>query len=192
MNTTLAMMAVAGIAATAAHADVVLLVDLTTPNQITISATSGASAVTASGSPTTGFYLAGIFGGTGAGAMSTFGSQLGPATLSTFNNAPDGSPLLFRVNTNEPGLNIWSFTSDANATFTAGAQAFQGSATWTLDADTYAQFAGGATIGNIYFPMDDMMDLPNAQIVGQYQVIPAPGALAFLSLGGLAAARRRR
>lgn len=190
MKTTLAMMAAVGVAATA-QADVVLLVDLSTPNQITVTATTGVSDVTTSGSPTTGFYLAGIFGSTG-GSSGTFGTQVGVANLSTFNDASDGSPLLYRFSTTDPGMNIWSFSSVSSATFTAGAQAFAGSATWDLDPVMYAQFVGGATSGNVYFPADDVTDLQSARIIGQYSVVPAPGALAMLGLGGLAAVRRRR
>lgn len=191
MKTTLAMIAVAGLTATAAQAEVVLLVDLTTPNQITINATPGLSAVTASGSNTTGFYLAGMFGGTGS-TTGTIGTQMGTANLSTFNNASDGTPLLYRASATDPGLNLWSFSTSSTVSFTAGTQAFAGSATWSLDAATYSLLVDGATSGNVYFPADDLTDLPTAQIIGQYSVIPAPGALALLGLGGLAAVRRRR
>ncbi|MEL6312027.1 MAG: hypothetical protein AAFQ17_06650, partial [Pseudomonadota bacterium] len=44
--------------AASAQLDVVLIVDISVANQITISATSGVSAATVSGSDTTGFYLA--------------------------------------------------------------------------------------------------------------------------------------
>lgn len=193
MKTVLAMIAVAGIAATAAQADVVLLVDLSTPDQITISAAPGGlSAVSASGSNTTGVYLAGILGSTGGPTGTTIGTLVGTADLSTFNNPPDGTPSLYRSSGTDTGLNFWSFSTSSTVTFTAGSQAFAGSATWAVDPALYALLLSGATSGNVYFPADDPADLPTAQVIGQYQVVPAPSALALLGLGGLVATRRRR
>ena len=193
MKTTLAMIAVVGMAATAAQADVVLQVDLSVPNQITISATPGLSAITASGGNTTGFYFAGILGGAGGPSGTAIGTLVGPGTLTTFNNPSDGSPALYRGSATDTGLNIWSFSTQSTVSFTAGTQAFAGSATYSIDPSLFAMFAGGATSGNVYFPADDAADLPTAQVIGQYTtVVPAPGALALLGLGGLAAARRRR
>jgi len=190
MKKILAVLAVVGSAGAAAQADVVLNVDVSTPNQVTISATTAASAVTVSGGNTTGFYLANFFNGTGTLTGNTL---VAGATLSTFNDPADGSPVLFRGGgTTDPGLNIWSFSTNSTVTFTAGTQAFAGSATWNLTPAQFAFFTGGPASGDIYFAADDVTDLPNAQIVGQYRVIPAPGALALLGLGGLAAARRRR
>ena len=173
--------------ASTASADHLLEVDLSVTNQITISATSGVSAVTISGSQVTGFYLENLL----AGGSGSLGASLVSGNLTSAENASDGSPVLYRFGLNDPGLNVYSFTTDSQASFTAGGLAFSGTATWNVSEAAYAALTGGATEGNVYFPADDLGDLPTAQILGTYLVIPAPGAIALLGLAGLAGSRRR-
>jgi hypothetical protein len=172
-----------------AHADDLLLVDLTVVNQITITATTGLSAVTVSGSDGTGVYLENFYSGP---RLSGVTDTLVFGDLTNVGNPSSGVPNLFTSGLTDPGLNIFAWSSDASVTFTAGTQAFQGSATWTLAADDYAEMLAGNTSGNLYFPADNLPDLPGAQILGTYRVIPTPGAVALLGLGGIAAIRRRR
>ncbi len=191
MKKVLAVMAVAGFAAAAQASvtDIVLIIDWSTVNQVTISATTGVSAATVSGSNVTGFYFADLFNGSGAIGTNTL---VPGATLSSFNDPPDGTPALYRDTTTDPGLNIWSFSTSSTVSFTASTQAFNGSATWNVTPSFYALIVGANASGNVYFPADDVGDLPNAQVIGQYLVVPAPGAVALLGLGGLLLARRRR
>ncbi len=177
--------------ATGAQADDLLLIDLSVPNQITITATAGLSAITTSGSDTTGIYMENFYSAAG-GALST--SSTGAGDLTNAENPSDGSPALFRAGGGtDTGLNVWSFSSDTTVTFTAGSLAFTGSGTWALDAPEYADMLAGNTSGNIYFPADDASDLSTAMILGSYRVIPAPGAATLLGIGlGLGAVRRRR
>ncbi len=173
-----------------AQADDLLLIDLSVVNQITITATTGLSAVTTSGSDSTGAYLENFYGVSGD-SLST--SSTGAGDLTNAENPSDGSPALFRAGGGaDTGLNVWSWSSDVTVTFTAGAQAFTGSGTWALDANEYADMLAGNTSGNIYFAADDASDIPNAMILGTYRVIPTPGAVALMGLGGIAAIRRRR
>jgi len=138
----------------------------------------------------TGFLLADFFATPGAGFGGVLGADSGD--LTTFNNASDGTPSGF-VGSSSVGLNIWSFSSDSTITVDVGAQAFSGSATWTLDALQYADFLDGATSGDIYFGADTDDDIGNGAIlIGQYNVVPAPSALALLGMGGMVATRRRR
>jgi hypothetical protein len=172
-----------------AHADDLLLVDLTVVNQITITATAGLSAVTVTGSDGIGVYLENFYSGPRATGVT---DTLVFADLTNVGAPSNGAANLFTSGLTDPGLNIFSWTADATVTFTAGTQAFQGSATWNLAADDYAEMLAGNTSGNLYFPADGLSDLPNAQILGTYRVIPTPGAAALLGLGGIASIRRRR
>lgn len=170
-----------------AQAEDLLLIDLTTIDQVTITATGGLASAAASGSDTTGVYLENFYGGAGAGLVSSLVS----GNLTSFNNPSDNSPSLFRA-ANDPGLNIWSFSSDATVSFAAGQQAFTGSATWTMSSALYADMLAGNSIGDIYFAADTADDLAGATVIGQYRVVPSPAALALLGVGGLVGAARRR
>jgi hypothetical protein len=173
-----------------AQADDLLIVDLTVANQVTISATAGLSAVSASGSDGIGVYLDNFYSGP---RNSTVSDTLISGDLTNFENPSDGSPLLFTTFDNtDAGLNIFSFSSDSTVTFTAGGQAFIGSATWSLDAADYADMLAGNLSGDLYFPADDIGDLSSASLLGTWRVIPAPTGLAVLGLGGVALVRRRR
>lgn len=180
----LAIIALAG-ATSFASADELLLLDLTTTNSVTVTATSGLASTSASGSNFTGFLLDGFFANAGDGGI----LGAGTGNLSTASNPSDGTPSLFNGSTSV-GLNIWSFSTDSTVGVTGGSQAFTGSATWSLDAAQYAAFLAGATNGDILFGADTDDDA--GVNIGTYRVIPAPGALALLGLGGLATARRRR
>lgn len=185
-NAALMMVSVAGLASVS-MADVLLTVDLSVVNQVTITSTAGLSAVTATGPTGTGILLQNFW--TGAGTTTTFGGGVGPFR-SVNGSVGDNSPLLYRFNNAETGLNVWSFAT--TATFTAGQQAFSGSFTAPLSAAAYADMLANGGSGNIYFQADDASDIPNAQILGTWAVVPTPGAAAMLGLGGLAASRRRR
>lgn len=178
----------------AARADVLLNINLSVPNQFTITALPGLSAVSTSGSTTTGFYFQNFFGS--SATFTTAATTVGPATLTPASVASDGSPALFRFNATEPGLNVWSYSATGTTTFAAGAVAFTGSATWTVPAAIYAAALAGSLGGNVYFPADDITDLPTAQILGTYSVtaVPEPATAALLGLGaaGLLMVRRRR
>lgn len=177
--------------ATGAQADDLLLIDLSVPNQITITATGGLSAATISGGDTTGVYLDNFYGVAG-GSLST--TSTGAGNLTNAENPSDGSPALFRGGGgSDTGLNIFSWSSDVTVTFTAGELAFTGSGTWALDAPEYADMLAGNTTGNLYFPADTADDVSAATLLGTYRVIPAPGAATLLGIGlGLGAVRRRR
>jgi len=177
--------------ATGAQADDLLLIDLSVPNQITITATGGLSAATVTGSDSIGVYFDNFYGVAG-GALST--TSTGAGNLTNAANPSDGSPALFRGGGgSDTGLNVFSWSPDVNVTFTAGALAFTGSGTWALDAPEYADMLAGNTTGNLYFPADTADDVSAATLLGTYRVIPTPGAATLLGIGlGLGAVRRRR
>ena len=177
--------------ATAAQADDLILIDLTVPNQISMTATSGLSAVSASGSDFTGIYFENFYGTTGGVALDeTLISGDLTSAAQPANNEPD----LFRSDAgSDPGLNMFSWTTFTMATFTTGSQAFTGSATWSLSSAEYTDMINGNTSGDIYFPADSDDDIAGLVALGTYRVIPTPGALPLLGLGfGVATIRRRR
>jgi hypothetical protein len=183
-----AIIAIAGLA-TFASADVLIDIDLSVVDELTITATSGLSAVSVSGSNFTGFLFAGLNGG----VSGTAGTSVVSADFSTAANASDGSPSVFIAGGGtDSGVNIWSFSTDSTVSVTAGSVAFAGTATWTISSGLYADLLAGATSGDIFLPADDSGDIPSAELLGTYRVVPAPSAMALLGLGGIVAGRRRR
>ena len=176
-----------------AQAAVVLQLDLSTVNQVTISATTGLSLASVSGSDSRGVYLKDFFGNR---VFSTSGStRLAGANLVYFNATSDGSPSLSRGNSLDPGLNIYSMDNGTPdpASFTSGVQAFKGSATWSLTAQQYAAFLQAPTSGDIYAFADFIVDLNGGpQVIGQYSVVPEPTSMAIFGLGALGMAYRAR
>ncbi len=190
-------MGVAAVVATitgAAGAEVLLLIDLTVENQMTVTATNGLSAVTSVGSDTNGIYLQNFFA---AGAVAAISAAPGAGDFTTFGNTSDGGLSIYRGGSGaDTGLNFWSWTDDPNPlTVTAGQQALQGSAVFTLSAAVYAallQNNGGT--GELWFNADTADDIGgplDPGNIGQWSIVPAPGALAMLGLAGLAGRRRR-
>jgi hypothetical protein len=173
-----------------AQVDVLLVVDLSVPNQITINSTAGVSAATVSGSDTTGVYFDNFYGVAG-GALA---DVLVSGDITNVANPSDTTPDLFRgASGTDTGLNMWSWSSDVTVDFTAGSQAFTGSGTWNLTAAEYADMLAGNSSGALYFPADTSDDVAGATLIGNYRVVvPAPGAASLLGLGLAAATRRRR
>ena len=181
-----------------AQAGVVLQIDLSTVNQVTISATTGLSLASVSGSDSTGIYLKDLLGDR---VFSHSGAtRLAGANLVYFNATSDGSPSLYRSAGTDPGLSIYSMddgTPDP-ASFTSGVQAFKGSATWSLTAQQYAVFLQAPTSGDVYAFADSINDLDGGpQLIGQYSVVssaavPEPTSMAIFGLGALGMAYRAR
>lgn len=184
--------AIAGfaIAATAmtASADVLLEIDLSVADQITISATNGLSAADASASNFTGYLLAGFFNDAAATPADTSVS----GDLTTAANASDSSADIFSAGTSF-GFNVWSFSTDSTVGVTAGEIAFIGSTTWTVDSADYAEMLAGNITGDIFFGADSDDDIASGAVnIGTWNVVPAPSSMALLGLGGIVAGRRRR
>ncbi|MGV6813430.1 MAG: PEP-CTERM sorting domain-containing protein [Phycisphaerales bacterium] len=183
----LAVVAATGLVSVAS-ADVLLDIDLSVANQITITSTGGLSSADATASNFTGFLLADFYND----AAATPSDLSASGDLSTAANASDGSPDIFSGSTSV-GFNIWSFSTDSNVSVTAGAAAFAGSSTWTVDAADYADMLAGNISGDIYFDADTDDDIAaGATLIGSWRVVPAPSSLALIGLGGLVAGRRRR
>lgn len=195
--TRIGLVATFGTTVSVAQADELLLIDLSVTDQITITATDGLSAASVSGLDAIGMYLDGFYNLPSLGnVLSSSTTILDSGDLTNVGNASDGTPSLFRGFTNgdwDPGMNIFGWSSDDVVTFTAGSQAFTGSATWALDSADYADMVAGNTAGDIYFTADRNRDLDQAEILGTYRVVPTPGTLALVGVcGGIGALRRRR
>jgi hypothetical protein len=174
--------------ASAANADDLLIVDLSVVDQVTITATDGLSAATVSGSDSIGVYFEGFYGVAGNSLNETLVS----GDLTNAENPASNSPNLYRAGSgSDPGLNIYSWSSDSTVSFTMDSLAFVGSGTWDLDADDYADMLAGAVSGDLYFPADSEDDIAGATMLGTYRVIPEPATLSLLGLLGLVVLRRR-
>ena len=187
---TIAGLAVAA-TAMSASADVLLNVDLSVVDTITITATAGLSSADTFGGDGTGVYLAEIFSTLFTDGIS---DSLVSGDLVANGDSSDGSPNLFTRSAGGFGLNIYSWTNDPVSNFVTGTTAFVGSATWTLDSADYADLLAGNSSGDIYAFADSDDDIApgGIPIIGQWNVVPAPGAMALLGLGGIVAGRRRR
>ncbi len=150
--------------------DDLLIIDLTTENQVTITATSAASSASASGSTTTGFIFENFFASAGTQAIGTT-TYVGTPTLTAASVPTDNSPSIFRGSNTDNGLNIWSYSATGTTTFTSGSQAFTGEATWSITPELYAAMLTAPASGNIYFPADTSDDIPSATLLGTYSVI---------------------
>ena len=185
----LAVSAAAMAVSTFAGAEVLLEVDLSVENEVTISATSGLSSATVTGSDGVGVYFEDFYAVTG---VQVIVPTLGDLTAS---GAPsNGIPRLFRASNGlDPGLNLFDWSEDIDSNFVAGQVAFTGSGTWQLSVPQYIDMLARSTGGTLYFAADDAGDVAGATAIGEYNVtIPEPGSMALLGLGGLALLRRRR
>ena len=188
------LMAIGG-NASAASAATLLVADLTTPNRIEITATSGTSAATASGFDGVGVLLADFLGVAAPGNLS---DSLLSGDITSAQNTADGTPNLF-TSFGSFGLNLFSYTDDDPSSFVAGERAFSGSGVWTVNAADYANAVNGPTSGSIFAFADDDGDVPGATLIGEWQkavVIPLPAGIltlagALAGLGVLGARRRR-
>ena len=191
---------VAMFAPVSAKADILLVVDLSVTNQLTITATTEAAEISITGEDfLTGSYLENFFvapnGSTAAASFSP--AVAGTGNLTVAGETATNSPGLLRFGGTDPGLNLFALASDQEATFTAGQTAFTGSATWTLTPDDYASaLAGGDQVGNIFFPASSVGDISGLTRIGQFSVVttavPEPSSLAVIGLLGLVGIARRR
>lgn len=145
--------------------EVLVTVDLSVENEITLTATDGLAFADRSGSTFTGFLLADFFPGNGPGFVDSLG---GVGDLCTANDVSDGSPGIFNSAGND-GLNVWAYAA-GDSSFTAGSLGCTGSATWTLDPDDYAAALKSNATGEVFFPADTDDDIGAATLVGAWEL----------------------
>ena len=160
----------------AAAPEILLVVDLSVQDRITITGTTGLSSGTVSGSSFDGFYLKDLFSNAGSVQVPPNPGYSGTPTLTAASVATNNSPRMYRANTTDPGLNIWGYSAAGPSTFTAGQQAFTGRATWTVSTAVYNEMLTAPVAGGgVYFVADSVGMLGTATLLGRYSVIkPAP------------------
>jgi hypothetical protein len=178
-----------------ASAAVVVEIDLSVTDQVTISSTAGLSAISTSGSDDTGIYFENFYSGPGSSLADTLLS----GNFTSANNVSDSSPDMWRGGSGaDTGLNMWSWTADGSSSFTAGSVAFSGSASFSLDAASYADMVAGSASGNLFFPADTAGDITGLTAIGTWRVrvsevpIPAAAWLFGSALLGLGAMKRKK
>lgn len=174
LNSCLWLLAMALAPILTSSADTVVTVDVSVPDQVTITSTDLPSAATVSGSDTIGVYLENFYSTRSAGLFP--GPTLVSGSLTNFLNPADASPAIFRDDAaSDRGLNFYSFSIDATVDFNTGTQAFSGTATWILEHPIWVEMQTTTTSGNVYFPADTIDDLPTAALIGTYTVIGSSG-----------------
>lgn len=178
-----------------ASAVTLLTIDLSIQDQMTITATDGLADATITDSDQVGIYLAGIFGSAFEGP-GVFGITVSGDLVSA-QDAASGFPLLFADTAGGEGLNIWNYANGDQSTFIAGEVAFSGSATWQLDPSNgaYQALLNGTRSGDIYFATFSDAGIPDAVIIGQWEVAAVPLPAAFwlfaTALAGVSVLRRK-
>jgi hypothetical protein len=167
------------------QANLLLNVDLSVENTISISTTDGNALITESAGLVTGLYLEGFFGDIFSSSIS---DSLITTNITSANNTSGLFNNLFHFG-NDPGLNLFSFDG-GSASFSAGEQAFVGEGRWTVSATAYQSALNGALSGNLFFPADSINDIATLSILGTWAVsgvdiaeVPAPSVILLLALG---------
>lgn len=161
-----------------ARAAVLLTVDITNPTSVVIATTGAAASAASSGSD----YAVRLDGALTSGGQNFLGVFAGSLTNTV------GGTVYFGASRFQGGDSLHLIRAvGSTQTFIPGQQAFTGSVTSNL---SFLPFAAPGTIGDIYVITD--FGAETGIIVGQYQIVPTPGAAVVLGLGGLMAARRRR
>ena len=179
-----AAVATVGLAGAAAG-DVILDIDLSIPNRITISATDAFASAEVSGGDF--IYFEGFYAGADNPSGGFFGTRLDfendGSSLTTIDPSLGIEPAadyayFSRAGGNDPGLNLSDWTTYSTIEFFTDAVAFIGSSTWELEPAFYeAMLAGGDRSGDIYFPAYELADVPGSTVIGQYSVtVLEPGS----------------
>jgi hypothetical protein len=157
-----------------------LHVDLSVVNQLTIRATTGLSAVTASVDDDTGFTLLDF-------TYQNISASGTGSTLVDYNGTSDGS---VSISSADGFMNLYKMATSDPLQFTAGSQAFTGEATWTLTSSHYATWLNGPSSGDIVLADAFYVPLEGAPVVGTWSLnlastsVPdTSSTLALLALG---------
>lgn len=189
---TAVMLISSGLTMPVAQANLLLDVDLSVENTITINALNGSALISETNGLFTGLYLDGFFG-------DSFTSSINDSLISSsITSANDTSGLfndLFHFS-NDAGLNLFSFDG-GTASFIADELAFVGTGTWTVSETAYQSALNGAQNGNLFFPADSIDDIAGLSALGSWAIsssveVAAPSTvlLFILSLASVLFSRK--
>lgn len=168
------------------QAAVVLIVDITDPSAVTITATTNFSAINDSTSQDgNGIVLKGLFSsGSGSGSF-TSGDLAAPGGVA-YNFSANG----FNSTVTDLDLNLFSQDKSNTQSFVDSAAAFTGSLTINLDSE---DLSGVGSSGDVLVG-DGEPGGGSGLVIGTYQIIPEPSmvSLLIMGLGTLCIVRRRR
>ncbi len=174
-----------GAAASASDIVVVLEINATDPSAVVFTATGAASnAIDNSVSTNSGVTLLDLFASDidlGFVTPASAGDLTASGATAPFNRIVNGfSTVGLR------DLNMWNAGSSSDMDFNFTDAAFTGS--WTIDLSG-ATFGGPGRFG---FIVSDDDPANTGEIIGEWRLVPAPGGVAVLGIGGIVGLRRRR
>ena len=177
-----------------AHAGVLIYLDLSVTNRLTLTATTETAIATTDPGGTTGTGI--VLEGTGivpsdltGGASDTFGVY----STGAFSQVKTSRLLNNGVNS----LNLYDSSDDRATSITSGQQAFVGTTTINLDdATIYNNLLNGPSSGKIYAFADNSLTFAtDGTYIGDWAKVPEPStaiAMGVLGVLGFAGNRRRR
>ena len=178
------------------HAGVLIELDLSVTNQLTLTATTGTALASVTGTTGTGIVL----DGTGQLTVTYVGDAsdtFGVKSTGAFTNTPELFPIL-----NDSGvysINLYEGNDGTETSINEGQQAFVGTTTITLGATEYANLLNAPNSGKIY-AFDDTPNYQSSTYIGDWAkassgTVPEPStaiAMGLLGVLGFAGNRRRR
>ena len=196
------------------HAGVLVVFDLSTANEMTVTAADGYALADVTGHDATGVYFENFFSNTNLyeptwAAWQDVTTTSPEGHFTYFWTHSGNNPQLFRGDGIETGLNIKLMTGDlgsetlvANAPINANSSAFKGSTTFKqLSENFYQALTTAPATGNIYAFAAREHEVGSATLIGEYVVVntsanvPEPStaiAMGLLGIVGFAGNRRRR
>ncbi|QDT60483.1 PEP-CTERM motif protein [Stieleria bergensis] len=179
-----------------AHAGVLIGLDLSVTNQLTLTATTETAIGTVTGPTSNGIVLE---------ATGSVASQLLGGASDTFGFKSTGAFVQVEtsglLDSGVYSLNLYesSFSDSVSTSITSGQQAFVGTTTITLDATSYNNLLNGPSSGKIYAFEDNATTFAtNGTYIGDWakaSTVPEPSsaiAMGLLGIVGFAGSRRRR
>ena len=176
-----------------AHAGVLIELDLSVTNKLTLTATTETAIATATGETLKGIVLQGTGNAVveSVGASDTFGfKSTGEINEINISNLLDSG--VFSINLYEAGVSV-------TTSITQGQQAFEGTTTITVNAQSYANLLNSPSSGKIYaFDDGSSTFATNGTYVGDWakaSTVPEPStaiAMGLLGIVGFAGNRPRR
>jgi len=180
-----------------AHAGIVVEFDLSVTNQLTLTATTGTALASTTGNTGVGIILEGT-GEVESFALGGTSDTFGFKSTGAFEQVSTSQILASGVYS----INLYEryFSNGINTSITLGQQAFVGTTTITLNAQSYANLLNAPSSGKIYAFADTPSYATQGTYIGDWAkassgTVPEPStgiALGLLGVLGFTGNRRRR